>query len=151
MYQDFQYFWEIRCREFNRREKCNHLKGGRYRCWGGMLDYNVGFHTFIDGSQKIWCLNGCGFEVWNKPDWSFKWAIAVKMVKRSSNCASSSETIVAKPAEPSETLSKKGREFRPYTFDDSELNIGDANPIKGIQKATIHRPEVEDSNGIIVV
>lgn len=151
MYQDFQYFWEMYCRAFERRQNCEHRKGGKRRGWGSRTDYNVGFHTFIDGSQKIWCLNGCGFEVWNKPEWSFKWAFGWKMAEQSTNWPSSSEAVIAKLPEPKESLSKAGKEFRPYNFDDPGINIGDASPIKGMQKATEHCPELEDSNDIVVV
>src|SRR5437899_5673915 len=38
---------------------CSHKKGGKRR--GLHYDYNVGMHTFPDGTTKVWCLNGCGF------------------------------------------------------------------------------------------
>ena len=130
--------WQLKCAKYNRSQKCNHLKGSLR---GGRKDYCVSFHTFIDGSQRIACLKGCGFEVFNKPEWSFKWAVGVKMVKQSTNWPSSSETVVPKPSEPKQSLSKDGKEFRPYNFDTNGVDIGDANPIKGREKATPLNPE----------
>ncbi len=130
---NFQYFWEQRCREFNRQKKCNHLKGNQ---WGGRRDYAVSFHTFIDGSQRIACLKGCGFEVFNKPEWSFKWGVGMKMVEQSTNTPSSSERA-------------NNRLFDLWRVTGPSVDIGDANPIKGREKATPHR--FEDSNDSIVI
>jgi len=90
IFQNFQFFWEQRCREFNRRKKCSHLKGSNR---GAKKDYAVSFHTMITGDQRIACLKGCGFEVYNKPEWSLKWAYGLRMVAQSTNTSSSSEVI----------------------------------------------------------
>jgi hypothetical protein len=38
-----------------RQDRCNHLKGGKYRS-GMIKDYALGDHIFPDRSRKIWCL-----------------------------------------------------------------------------------------------
>lgn len=72
---------------------CKHLKGGKLR--GFCKDYNVACHTFPDGSKKIWCLNGCGFQIWsdrdNKDNRSKAWRGAIAMLEQSTNTPSSSE------------------------------------------------------------
>src|SRR6266851_3384443 len=65
-------------------------KNGRMR--DATQDYAVSLHTFIDGSQRIACLI-CGWEVYNKPGWRFKWQFGMSMVKKSTNTPTSSEMI----------------------------------------------------------
>src|ERR1700687_2519364 len=138
---NFQFFWEQRCREFNRRQKCNHRKGSQ---WGGLIDYAVSFHTFIDGSQRIACLKGCGFEVYNKPEWSFKWAVGLKMVEQSTNTRTSSEVVI-----PCPPFTRQRMDFGDFKIADTTIDIGDANPIKGMQQAT-PMPD-EDANAAIIL
>jgi hypothetical protein len=73
---------------------CEHLKGGVLRS-PGSKDYALSKHTFIDNSQRIKCLLGCGYEVWkNKtgtPDNPEEWERASKMLESSTNKPSSSE------------------------------------------------------------
>jgi hypothetical protein len=91
--------WTSVCGRFNRMVQCSHLKGvlydgqreHKYAQSRPTLDYNVGMHQFIDGSVRIRCLNGCGWEVWKTPNTMFKWAAGLRMVKQSSNTFSSSE------------------------------------------------------------
>ncbi len=75
---------------FNHQSKCSHRKNGRMR--DATQDYAVSLHTFIDGSQRIACLI-CGWEVYNKPGWRFKWQFGMSMVKKSTNTPTSSEMI----------------------------------------------------------
>lgn len=167
--------WAKRCREYNRSQKCVHLKGGRYRLGSGfMKDYNVSFHTFIKGDQRIRCLNNCGFEVWNKPEWSFKWQFAERMLRNTTNRSSASE------GNPRYVVSIKGRRvdsfpqtpeslklikekyplwndvINPHSEDkvrvvflDKGFDIGDSNPIKGMKKATKLNPEEIGPNGLV--
>lgn len=89
--------WYMTCQSYNRQKTCRHLKASRANgtpigpAPGSSHDYNVAMHTFIDASQKIWCMCGCGWHVWNKPEWRFKWAVGIKMIKNSTNWPSSSE------------------------------------------------------------
>ncbi len=129
--------WQLKCLNYNRSQKCNHLKGN-FR--GGIKDYCVSFHTFIDGSQRIACLKGCGFEVFNKPGWQFKWAVGVKMVEQSTNKPSSSERVIKGAVMPNSTPS--------YQIGDGSLDIGNANPIKGMKLTLMPS---EDSNDTIII
>jgi hypothetical protein len=79
---------EIRDRQKRERKDCSHLKGGRPKS-GLIKDYCVSLHTFIDGRKRIRCLL-CGFTVWNNEP---GWAEALKMVKKSSNSPTSSESV----------------------------------------------------------
>ena len=133
--------WQIKCRNYNRSQKCNHLKG---KLRGSRKDYCVSFHTFIDGSQRIACLKGCGFEVFNKPEWSFKWAVGLKMVEQSTNTRTSSEVVI--PCAPFTVTRTNLSDFK---IADTTLNIGEANPIKGRQPAT-PMPD-EDLNVVIII
>ena len=68
-------------------DTCDHLKGGPTRSPAAGLDYNVSHHKFIDGSERVRCLN-CGRKWFKgKPDWSG----ALYMVKNSTNTRTSSE------------------------------------------------------------
>ena len=139
--QPSDWWWQQRCREYNRIQKCGHLKGSRV--YGLMRrDYNVSFHTFINGEQRIRCLNNCGFEVWNRPGWSYKWQYAMKMVKQSTNTRTASEVV------PAGTKNFGFSIRSPYTFTEGFLDIDDANPIKGMQKATKYR---DDEEGILLL
>jgi hypothetical protein len=82
---------EFSLAKFNRMRSCSHLKGGRPM--GRRSDYAVTIHTFIDGSQRIKCIL-CGWTVWNHPDWRFKWAVGMKMVKTSTNTPTSSQIML---------------------------------------------------------
>jgi hypothetical protein len=121
--------WQLKCINYNRSQKCNHLKGGNLR--GGGKDYCVSFHTFIDGSQRIACLKGCGFEVFNKPEWRFKWAVGLKMVEQSTNTRTSSEVVISCPP-----FTRQRVDFGDFKIADTTIHMGDANPIKGRQPAT---------------
>lgn len=81
---------------YNRQQKCSHLKGaiGVPRRLMASRDYNVAMHTFPTGETKIWCLSNCGWHVWNRPGWSFKWAVGMRMVNNSSNGRTSSEVVL---------------------------------------------------------
>jgi hypothetical protein len=136
--------WQLKCINYNRSQKCNHRKGGKVSAWGGRIDYAVSFHTFIDGSQRIACLKGCGFEVFNKPEWSFKWAVGLKMVEQSTNTRTSSEVVI--PCAPFTVTRTNLSDFK---IADTTLNIGEANPIKGRQPAT-PMPD-EDLNVVIII
>ena len=72
------------------RKNCTHLKGSR-RSQIFCKDYNLAAHRFVDGRTKIWCLNNCGFQVWNDQD-GFKEAIA--LMEQSTNTPTSSEHVV---------------------------------------------------------
>jgi hypothetical protein len=133
--------WQIKCRNYNRSQKCNHLKGNLR---GGCKDYCVSFHTFIDGSQRIACLKGCGFEVFNKPEWSFKWTVGLKMVEQSTNTRTSSEVVIS-----CSPFTRQRMDFGDFKIVDTTIDIGDANPIKGMQSAT-PMPD-EDSNAAIIL
>jgi hypothetical protein len=105
--------WQLTCRDYNRQVKCFHLKG---TCAGYQIgavegdpkpipmsmysDYNVAMHTFITGETKIWCLSRCGWHVWNRPGWSYKWAVGLKMVNQSTNGPSSSEIMISPKSNP---------------------------------------------------
>lgn len=86
-------WFQLEAVSYNRQKKCTHLKGqiGARPAWGQAIDYNVAMHTFPTGETKIWCLSNCGWNVWNRPGWSFKWAHGLKMVEYSTNRASTSE------------------------------------------------------------
>ncbi len=132
--------WARQCRDYNRSQKCNHLKGGRVRS-SSMKDYNVSFHTFITGDERIRCLNNCGFEVWNKPEWSFKWQFATKMLKHTTNRPSASERVPT-------PIAVKGPLNDCVVFFDSDDGLGDVNPIKGREKAT---PMPDESGNDIII
>ena len=89
--------WEWVCLQYNRQTSCPHLKG-----WcsnrrpigtapGSHHDYNISKHTFPTGESRIKCLCGCGWEVWDHPGWSYKWAVGMKMAESSTNTPSCSE------------------------------------------------------------
>lgn len=127
--------WMIRCMEYERFIKCSHLKGGRYRPKGGMRDYAVSFHTFINGESRIVCLLGCGFEVWNRPGWKYKWQYGLKMVEQSTNTATSSEVAINVPPFKRYRTLAPPPEFKFNDLcekDNGCLDIGDANPIRGM-------------------
>jgi hypothetical protein len=88
----FLQWFALETREYNRQQKCSHLKGGSIRrsVPNTHRDYHVGMHTFPNGETKIWCF-ACGWNVWNRPGWSFKWAYGMKMVENSTNWPSSSQ------------------------------------------------------------
>lgn len=70
---------------------CNHLKGHiRSPRLGLGVDYNVSFHTFINGVSRVRC-NKCG-KKWfqTDPDWEY----ALSLVRSSTNHKSSSEQIL---------------------------------------------------------
>lgn len=85
------------------KKECKHLKGAEGSPWGidkyggprrsSLIDYNVATHTFINGTTRIWCLNGCGFESWEGDE---KWQQALKMIQQTSNTRSSSGCEVLK-------------------------------------------------------
>lgn len=88
----FNWFFQ-ETQSYNRQKRCSHLKGAIGVPSPMSRDYNVAMHTFPTGETKIWCLSNCGWNVWNRPGWSYKWAIGMKMVNNTSNRASSSEVI----------------------------------------------------------
>jgi hypothetical protein len=90
---ELTWFWQA-TQVYNRIQKCTHLKGQiGYRA-PFCKDYNISIHTFPTGESRIKCLSNCGFEVWSRPGWSFKWAYGMKMVKSSCNTRSSSEVVL---------------------------------------------------------
>ena len=86
----FNWFFQ-ETQAYNRQQKCRHLKGMIGGPRASTRDYNIAMHTFPDGYTKIWCLSNCGWNVWNKLGWSFKWAVGMKMINNSTNKGSSSE------------------------------------------------------------
>ncbi len=92
--------WYLACQAYNRQQTCTHQKGTRAngqpigdRRPTRIPDYNVAKHTFIDRSTKIWCMCGCGWHVWNNPDYSFKWQVGMDMVNHSTNRPSSGQRV----------------------------------------------------------
>jgi hypothetical protein len=83
--------WREACHQYERQRNCNHLKGGRLA--KGVKDYNVSFHTFIDGSRRIRCLT-CGKEAWDTPNTQFMWQYMVGLYYNSTNSASASESLL---------------------------------------------------------
>lgn len=91
------------------RSKCKHLKGALVSRWGvdryggnrlgPAKDYNLARHRFIDFRERIWCLNGCGFESWTG---DVNWQKALDMWQYTSNTKSASQSVVL------DTLLKKG-------------------------------------------
>lgn len=67
---------------------CKHLKGGRLSIG---RDYNLALHTFADGRTKMWCLNHCGFKLWDD-EVGFSEA-RILMITQSTNKPSSSERV----------------------------------------------------------
>lgn len=88
--------WWHQCQAYNRQRKCDHLKGHSPRDakQGRWLDYNVSIHRFITNETRIRCLYGCGWEVYNKPEFRFKWAVGMAMVNKSTNTRTSSEIVM---------------------------------------------------------
>jgi len=84
-------WFTLETQAYNRQQKCSHRKGAIGSPLGPRIDYNVAMHTFPNGETKIWCLSNCGWNVWNRPGWSFKWAIGMRMVEYSTNWPSSSQ------------------------------------------------------------
>jgi hypothetical protein len=102
---------EIRLERFRRETKpgilrkyaravpgeCTHLKGGTRPGHTGPIwrhkDFNVSWHTFVDGHSEIRCLI-CG-EKW-LPDDPVRWAEGMRMVESSSNSRSSNEVHLGK-------------------------------------------------------
>lgn len=78
-------FW-VSTQAYERQKACNHLKnrGRAHR------DYNVSMHRHSTGFWQIKCMY-CGWSVWNRPEWSYKWAVGMRMVKQSTNTPTSSE------------------------------------------------------------
>ena len=87
-FQDYYY----QVQKFNRQRSCNHRKGGSQgaRRQGTTNDFAVWMHRHITGEYQIKCML-CGWEVWNKPGWSYKWEVGMRMVKKSSNTPTASE------------------------------------------------------------
>ena len=73
--------------------RCDHLKGGRYKL-AMVKDYNVSFHTFVDGVSRIRC-NKCGAK-WFSGDPG--WTTALGMAEQSTNQPSSSEVPLPLPS-----------------------------------------------------
>jgi hypothetical protein len=123
--RDFNFF------ELKRQERCSHLKGtSLYSIPSPNTDYSVYKHTFIDGTQRIKCLK-CGWEVWNLPEFSLKWAHGMRMVDSSTNRASTSEQVL-KP-EPKKYVGIQTpsiAQARKTTYDPGIPGQPD-NPIKG--------------------
>lgn len=131
--------WEMHCRAYNSQRRCAHLKGGR-RDWGVVRfrrDYAVSMHTFIDGSQRIRCLLGCGWEVWNKQEWSLKWQVGLNMVNRSTNWPTSSEvpvfTTVSGPVDPrpKDKIESSLSIYKSYKTGQLRILGEDESPIRG--------------------
>lgn len=89
--------WQQICQDFERQKKCHHLKGWAIkRTLDVKKDYNISLHTFPNGTRRIRCLYGCGFEVWEKSEFKFKWQYGMKMVELSTNTASASQVVFPK-------------------------------------------------------
>jgi hypothetical protein len=67
---------------------CQHRKGFHRRPRSVVKDYNVSFHRFIDGTERIRCLS-CG-KKWFPSD--ADWQQALNMVEDSTNTRTASET-----------------------------------------------------------
>lgn len=129
-------WWYQQCQAYNRQRACNHLKGAG-RGPKSRSDYNVSLHTFSDGWSRIKCLNHCGWEVWNKPGWSYKWQHGMKMVNQSSNWPSSSQVLKQFWKGPIEGLKKPLAVDPAVYFDFSSLSREEEieeNPIRGRSK-----------------
>jgi len=95
-----------------RQARCSHLKGGRGPR-SIVRDYNVGDHTFTDGSRQIKCLT-CGREWWQTTTHTDpEWDIALQMTKSSTNRRSSSE-IPQKALRNQQEGIKNGPDNLPY-------------------------------------
>lgn len=80
-----------------RQKRCakrSHSKGGRIGIRGPVVYPNVHMHTFLDGSQRIWC-GWCGYDAWNrKSGKTANWDEAKALLEQSLNTPSSSEIPV---------------------------------------------------------
>lgn len=99
-FREGKYYWwkhqwspnpETWARKPEPNPSCDHLKGGQHKSKYSRRDYSVAYHTFSDGSEKIWCVKGCGFV--SRPG-DQNWKQAVEMFKQSSNTQTSSERIM---------------------------------------------------------
>jgi hypothetical protein len=89
-------WFQIETQAYNRQQKCSHLKGQiGAGPRGPRIDYNVAMHTFPTGETKIWCLSNCGWNVWNRPGWSFKWAVGMRMFKNTTNTHTASQVMAS--------------------------------------------------------
>jgi hypothetical protein len=94
-----------------KQARCRHLKGGKHGPKSGVIDYNVGLHTYINGENIIKC-NSCMMK-WKVNDTieflvrggrkianhtKIGWAQAQAMLNQSTNTPTSSEVpMEAKP------------------------------------------------------
>lgn len=108
----FQYQVSI----FNSQQSCTHRKGAFRR--GTANDFAVTTHVMPDNTVRIACMN-CGWEAWNNRAFSFKWAIALRMAKNSTNTPSSSERYFRGklPVAPFERI--------PFKMPNLRLEMGD--------------------------
>ena len=120
--------------ELKKQERCNHLKGQVGYRNVLVKDFNVNIHTFIDGKSRIKCLT-CGWEVWNLPEFRFKWEQGMRMVGQSTNTPSSSEVL--SKVEPNKKFTAQSpvtvAMARKTTYDPDIKGQPD-NPIRGIQQ-----------------
>lgn len=109
-----------------RIKRCTHTKGGRGVKGRPLVvkDYNLGYHRFIDGRIKIWCLNNCGFEAWEGDE---NWEKACKMWEQSTNTQSSSEI-------PDQNYYRFPNTTPSYDSEGSIKLEENENPIKGALK-----------------
>jgi hypothetical protein len=115
--------------EISRQQRCRHLKGALGYPRGPRVDFNISLHTFIDGRKRIKCLS-CGWEVWNLPEFRFKWAEGMKMVNCSSNTPSSSEVMLNPKPNGKVELGNPHAVAPKTTYDPFVFGQPD-NPIKG--------------------
>lgn len=133
--------WEQICYDFNRQQRCKHVKGGLHAF---APRTSVHRHQFIDGSEKIWCAY-CPFQVWNKPEFTFKWQFGLKLWENGCEHMSTSERPVPEFQGPE---AMKPSEFRfkdvntPIDKVKSRTLQDNEGPIKGGQPSVLDwRPE----------
>jgi hypothetical protein len=131
---------------YNLQQRCSHRKGGKQKgtpLW--QSDFNVSMHTFPTGETRIRCLS-CGWNVWNRPGWSYKWAMGIHMVNNSSNSASASQAVLRPGAYPVQGFAGKITaivyddlsKWAPTTYDPDVPGQPD-NPIRGFSQRQIDR------------
>jgi hypothetical protein len=122
------------------QKKCRHLKGRRRYYGIRRKDYAIRDFTFIDGTREVACLI-CG-KKW-RPDHR-NWSDALEMLESTTNTSSSSERPL-----PLDGV-RRAVPVPPASYIPDGLDIGDANPIKGLKKATKLNPEEVGPGGFIV-
>ena len=100
------------------QDRCNHLKGGRHKRFGGPKDYILTQHRFPNGQIKIWC------QLCQK-QFDPKAEVTREMLKQTTNSLSSSEVRLQiekpKPKVNWEPIFKKRFLEVSGLFDDSSV------------------------------